>query len=207
MDCEPCKRIHHGACPASYTRDGKPICIWCADDLPCNVQRAILKSGDSARQRAVFIIAQLRRPKLQEDQTQMSATATTLQTETAPAPTSRAPRVSHGPSPIKRAARLCATCGKNPLSYNNVSHKCTHCQRQHGRHSKTNGHNGARPHRELEHKAAPNGNGKPNGALPVEDPIRAVGSARIESRVDRLLAAVPIEDKARLLSAWLTGAF
>lgn len=137
-----------------------------------------------------------------------------MATEITPAPTSK-------PTSTHAVPRLCGTCHKQPLSYNNVSNMCTGCQRQHGRpRPNGNGHNGGvRPHREPQaqpHKAAKNGadrdrdpvNGKAkgngNGAQPAED--RLLGMPRVESsRLDILLAAIPREDKARMLTAWLAG--
>lgn len=126
----------------------------------------------------------------------MSATAaTTVQTETIPAPTSKTMSTP--------AARRCGTCHKNPLSYNNVSGICTNCQRQHGRpRSKANEHNGAQP-AHVNGKAKGNG----NGAQPAEDRLFVLPRVVESKRVDLLLAVIPPEEKARMLTAWLAGSF
>jgi hypothetical protein len=126
-------------------------------------------------------------------------------------------------------ARVCSggTPGcKNELSYNNRSGRCGDCQtklgRRRDRSKKTNGHNGVQQDRALqaplERQAAPpakrNGaahhpvhhNG--NGAQRAEEPSRLLlVMPNVDSRVDLLLAAVPREDKAKMLSAWLAGQF
>jgi len=66
LDCANCISIHPGVCSASYAGKNGPVCIWCADGLPCPPQIEILNSGKSVRDRAAFIIRQLRRPKLFE---------------------------------------------------------------------------------------------------------------------------------------------
>jgi hypothetical protein len=44
MDCENCIRIHGGGCPSAFLDgDGKPICVFCADEIPCPHQQRIVK--------------------------------------------------------------------------------------------------------------------------------------------------------------------
>jgi hypothetical protein len=80
----------------------------------------------------------------------------------------------------------------------------------------TDGHNGVQPFGQMaepmatelekptsaDHSDTPYANGK--RAQPAEDCIRSL--VHIQSRVDLLLAAVPYETKAKMLSAWLSGA-
>lgn len=118
-----------------------------------------------------------------------------------------------------QAARVCTTCKKNPLSYNNSTGICGECQRELGgriRPKKTNGHGSGAQHRERRAVRAAPHLVKPNGAdhhdlahgngnvLPAEDRGLSPGTPA-ESRVDLLLAAVPVQDKVRMLSAWLAG--
>lgn len=135
-------------------------------------------------------------------------------TEVTPAP------MSTTPTPTAPPPRTCEKCRAKTLSYNNSSGMCVDCQKHHGRpRSRSNGHNGAQPHRELqvERKSAksPKLNGADhdhsNGkvkAAPAEDPrLLLVMPRGVESRVDVLIAAIPHPDKVKLLSAWLEGTF
>jgi hypothetical protein len=113
--------------------------------------------------------------------------------------------------PNSRVGRICATPGcKRILALNNTSGLCGECRERQGRsHSKkTNGHGAhglqlAR-RRVVSESAAP---AKSNGA--DSDPPHlngnGVGTVPLESRVDLLLAAMPREDKAKMLMAWLAG--
>ena len=239
MQCEICQRIHHGACSASYRRNGKPVCVWCADGLPCPKQSEILNAGDSARSRAAFILRQLRRPKLTDAEDQKPPWPQMVSADELHEPDSRPLHVTSGnESPIDQnleeqnmsatevtpvptaktisahAARLCTTCHKNPLSYNNTTNICGECQKKVGRvrnSAKTSG--GAKPHREVQaarerhakQRAAANSNGNGQGAQTADGSLLLM--PRLDSRVDLLLAAVPREDKAKMLSAWIAGKF
>jgi hypothetical protein len=131
--------------------------------------------------------------------------------------------------------RICATPGcKRVLAYNNTYGLCGECRERQGRFSvagcsrlsrshsapkKTNGHNGAhglklaRP-AVVSESAAP---AKPNGAdhhhsitEELSNGIKAnaglEGTTSVESRrLDLVLAAIPREDKVKLVSAWLAG--
>jgi hypothetical protein len=133
-----------------------------------------------------------------------------MPTVTSPAPTSIA----------AAAERLCTRCKQNPLSYNNSTGICGECQRKLGgrvRPKKTNGHI-ARPHRGLQLErdvAKPSGAAKPKGAdhratpsvdggAAPRDRIQSL-AAGIESRVELLLAAVPVQEKTKMLAAWMAG--
>jgi len=111
-------------------------------------------------------------------------------------------------------ARICKTpgCGKI-LAYNNVTGVCGECLAK-----KTKGildakrapaaaapakHNGARHHDPAHSNGKSNGNG--NGATP--DPMRLLVMTRDVSRIDLLIQAIPIEDKTKMLSAWIAGKF
>jgi hypothetical protein len=150
-------------------------------------------------------------------------------TVTSSAPTSTAP-----------AVRLCASCKKKPLSFNNTTGVCTKCQALAGgrvriRSKKVNGHTTVQPfarglqlarRAEVSEAAAPEPTkptgadrhdaprGIGSGAQPAEERSRSLGLARIEERVQLLLAAVPLdaliaaiprEDQAKFVSAWLVG--
>ena len=74
MDCERCLTIHGPGCAASYQgADGKAICVFCADSVPCPTQFRIAKGiRDSPTQTVVGLVKQLRETrearKPQEDQ-------------------------------------------------------------------------------------------------------------------------------------------
>lgn len=125
------------------------------------------------------------------------------------------------------SARVCSSCRKNPLSYNNTTGICSECQERQGGRSRsktTDEHNAAQPFlRDLKSptrqvagpmvpEPATAGADQPDTpyansktSQPAEDCIRSLGTVHIESRVDLLLAAVPYEAKAKMLSAWLSG--
>lgn len=106
---------------------------------------------------------------------------------------------------IAPAARLCKTLGcKRTLAYNNRTGICGDCLSK-----KTKGILLAK--RAAAAPAKPNGvdhhdpvHGNGNGAPP--DPMRLLVMPR-PSRVDLLLQAIPIEDKTKMLSAWIAGKF
>ena len=150
--------------------------------------------------------------KSQEDQkmSNVTSTASTSRTSTA------------------LAARVCSSCKNNPLSYNNTTGICGECQGRQGgrvRSKKTDGHEGVQPFgrglklptRQVaqpmatepakptasDHSDTPCVDG--NRAQPGEGCVRSLEKVHIESRVDLLLAAVPYEAKAKMLSAWLSG--
>jgi hypothetical protein len=115
------------------------------------------------------------------------------------------------PTPtIAPPARLCKTpdC-KRTLAYNNRTGICGDCLSK-----KTKGillaKRGAAP-RPAPRPAKPNGvnhhdpvHGNGNGAPP--DPMRLLVMPS-PSRVDLLLQAIPLEDKTKMLEAWLAGKF
>jgi hypothetical protein len=186
--------------------------VWCADSIPCPVSIRMLKQLRSPNHSASrFAIANLKGAvdledvrKFQEDQRMTTIAA--QQTTTNPPP-----------------MRICSTAGcKNALSLNNTTGKCGECQGRGRSHSKKT--NGVQHHRELHavaahpakpkpngsdnhrHDPAAHGNGNGNGARPAEEHIRSLDTTHVESsRVERLLAAIPAADKAKMLCAWIAG--
>jgi hypothetical protein len=138
--------------------------------------------------------------------------------------TSIAPAARTKTQPVKGAVpqtatgRTCATPGcKRVLALNNTSGVCRECGDRQGRsHSKkTNGHGLQLARRDTEpteraqvlmHVSSPTTPelAKPNGHAPHGNG-GGPGATNVESRVDLLLAAIPAEDKAKMLSAWLAG--
>jgi hypothetical protein len=129
---------------------------------------------------------------------------------------------SSAPTPTTSAARVCKTCKVKPLSFNNTTGICSECQQFAGgrvRPKKVNGQGAVQPlarglqlarRAEVAEPAA--ASAKPNGAdHPDRDGNRAQPgenaeeTTRVESRVDLLLAAIPREEKARMLCAWIAG--
>jgi hypothetical protein len=216
--CARCLTRHGGdsrtgvfPCIARYTNEqGERLCIFCWDGAVCPPQlrrlaqsKAALrilepgspnKKGVAVPTTAVPAMLSPEKPeqlpkhsispravihptsKPQEDHKMIAAIST--------APTSRT-------SAVSAAARVCTSCKKNPLSYNNKTEICGACQREGGgRLRSENAVRRAQPHRGLKIERA---------AQP------AAVTARVESRVDLLLAAIPREEKARMLCAWMAG--
>jgi hypothetical protein len=227
-----CLRIHgdSGTCLATETDDkGEAVCIFCSDSCPCPIQLRRLKAtkatlrllgscedrspagspaakrapnysipraprltpnktnGHNALQRAeVHIIAE--KPKEEN-----------MSTVTVP------PRCQRQSAPAGPAMKVCRQAGcKRQLGPNNT---CGFC-REHRSHTKNTSADGrgVQPHREPQaapHLVLPNGadhhDREGNRAQPAEE------TARIESRVDLLLAAIPREEKAKMLCAWMAG--
>jgi hypothetical protein len=129
-------------------------------------------------------------------------------------------------TPTAPASRICATCKKNALSYNNITGICGECQRSAAGFipKKATGHNGMQPRREPQAPAphlvgqqgANRDDAAPRPPLPgstdadgnrahaAEDRNLSPGTPA-ELRVDLLLAAVPLAEKAKMLCAWLHG--
>jgi hypothetical protein len=151
---------------------------------------------------------------------------------------------SASPTSTAPAVRMCTSCKKTLLSYNNTTGVCTKCQRLAGgrvrnRSKNVNGHTAVRPfarglqlarRAEVAEPAAvpepkpndgagrddrPRGNGNRAQPQPAEEHSRrSLGVARIEERVqlllaavslDAVIAAIPRADQAKLVSAWLAG--
>ena len=92
-------------------------------------------------------------------------------------------------TPLSIVVQTCTKCGA-ALAWNNRSGHCSKCQEPRS-HKKTNGVE--RP------AAAPS-----NGAHPAPPEIR-VQSLAPSARVDLLFAAIPIDDKRKLVCAYLAG--
>ena len=233
MECVICAPIHgRPGCPAGrIDAEGRPVCVFCEDRIPCAQQMRILRSGTNVLERAAHIV-EIRRPDQDAETARrlvLNHSISISQSKVAAARKSQEdhmstarPTASAAPTstPAAPRARVCSTCKKKPLAYNNVTGVCGECQGQGRVQSKANGHNGVHPDRELQaarkRQAAP---AKPNGADHHHDhdePSRGNGNGAQPnpmrllamppaSRVDLLLAAIPYADKARMLSAWIAG--
>jgi hypothetical protein len=159
----------------------------------------------NARQRVIVAAAAKKENFHEEDQRMAIVTSA--------APTSTAPQVL--------AVNVCRQPGcKQQLGAKNT---CGFC-RQHRSHVKQAGGNGqlqvARGPQAVPAKK-PNGasrddrpRGSGSGAQPAESSRSQLGAARIEERLqvllaavplDAVIAAIPLEDQAKLVSAWLAG--
>lgn len=103
------------------------------------------------------------------------------------------------PGPLSIVVQTCTKCGA-ALAWNNRSGRCSKCQEPRS-HKKKNGVEHQPAKEDVITLAAP-GNG--NGAHPAPLEIR-VQSLAPSARVDLLFAAIPIDDKRKLVCAYLAG--
>lgn len=179
MDCDRCLKVHGPGCAASFTRAGQALCVFCADGIVCPTQRKIA-AMPLAERTQFFLDHMLMEIKRSQQEAPMMTTANG--SITAAAPTAAKPETETAP-----ASRACAHPGcKARLSVNNTSGKC-------------------QKHRS--HTAKP----KTNGAAPPMVMTQANGHANghaltlLEERVELVLQAIPPEEKARMVTAWLSG--
>jgi hypothetical protein len=185
-----------------------------------------MASGKNVQDRAKYILAEaleIRRKQngymvtealdhLCNHNEQISPTAVTIAQEDQMSTSTVASEITPRPS-TARQTRICSSAGcPNTLSYNNVTGKCESCRKHSSQ--KTNGHNGAQPHRELQaspkHQAAPakrNGNGAAHHPVNGNGNGHGAQTADRESRVDRIFALItpiiPSEDKLKILAVYL----
>lgn len=244
MECQRCLAIHGPpGCPAFRSDEqGKAVCVWCADGLPCAMQIRRLHQSQAALRLMTAIrtgmpevrerdVQQVRRPReileafhvTHAHELIMTAAARKKnsyeQEESKMTITGAAPTLTAAQVP---AGRLCGHPGcKQQLGPNNTCGFCR-AHRSHTKQVTGNGHLQVARGPQAVPTKKPNGasrvdrpRGNGNGAQPVEERRSPRGVARIEERVQLLLAAVPLdaviaaiprEDQAKLISAWLSGA-
>jgi hypothetical protein len=173
--------------------DGVALCVFCCDGLICPVQRRIIAMPRSDRSQ--WILEQLRKKSQEEPMT--TANASTI-------PAARAPELP---------ARSCSEPGcKAKLAPNNQSGKC----REHRSHSKSNGAGAgatAKPAAGNGHAVTSKTNGldrhpgahNGNGRQPQIVTERVKMLCADNDLCLRILDAIPVEDKAVMVAAWISG--
>jgi hypothetical protein len=180
-----------------------------------------MASGTTARSRAAYIEAEARKDlsevKQKHNEYMVTEAKSSFEAQTVrfhpsevivaresqedPQMSTSASVITPKPTPPARPTRSCSNEGcQRTISYNNVSGECRSCQKQSSQRIGI-------AESTLRHKrqalAKPNGNG-------TAPPTRGFGSAVATAhhnpvRVDLLLAAIPKEEKVRMLSAWIAG--
>lgn len=192
-ECAQCVAKHgRPGCSASLEDlDGKPLCCWCEDGVPCPVEQRRLRAAkkDSGTPPAA---GESEKPASEQE-----SGVTTMKTPE--------------PDPTSTPKKICARPGCTvELSSENTCGRCrAHARWQDRTRSAGNGHaaagsndahaaaNGsAKKTNDRNGHAAPPANG--NGAAAVLPELAA-------DRVDQLLATLTAGDKARLALAWLRG--
>ena len=184
-------------CSASTSdADRKAVCIFCADGVPCPIQKRIIALPRADRSK--WLIEQLKqRTKSREDR--MNGT------EKAKSPVPASPATA-SPTATKRTCEVAGCEGK--LAYNNTT---GFCHEHRGRAPKTTNvavvrkTNGA-AHHHAHGTGAHNGAENETGAT-VSKPDRPANTnaLAIAERVDLVLRTIPPEEKARMVAVWLAG--
>jgi hypothetical protein len=211
VECTHCS--HTPGCETSHLdQDGNPCCIFCLDHNASPILLRLLAQSRGALEMLRRLPAAL--PNRSISRSALARIAGVASQETKKMATViSSPRPSLTPAALAPAIRKCA-CG-NVLAVNNRRGICGSCQeRQGGRsalepqrsHRKTNGaaDTEAEAAKPLITMVPTPGNGDGAHQAPEEISVRSFARS-VESRVDLLFAAIPIDDKRKLVCAYLAG--
>lgn len=179
MDCERCFPVHGPGCPASYTdAEGKKICVFCADSVPCPAQvrwiRRIQKekSMNSCKQQGCSAklshnnrsgLCQAHDPRYAVANFQKKKPADVVAPQIQAAASSRNTNGADLAQPVAQAVEVAAV-------------------------SKTNGHDP-----DLQTTGKTNGANGHDRGTPVAE------------RVELILESIPVAEKVRMILAWIAG--
>ena len=194
MDCERCVTIHgpgQGCAASTSDAEGKAVYIFCADNSPCPVQYRILKG---MRQSPVRTLTALVKQISQTQEDRMTTTTTLAKSETRPAPRTCAHPECKKELGERNASGYCA------------SHVQLHKSNGNGAAAQTNGHAVAEKANGLDRQPAGGNGAIPHGGVSQQFAAERAKIACADKGLLRLiLEAIPLEDKVKFATAWLSG--